>query len=211
MMKMSMNQFLKTHRNIFSIIICFCFIQACTTAPPESPDNICKIFKEKSSWYKAAIQAEKRWKIPPYVLMSFVFQESSYRANAKPERDKLLGFIPWFRPSSAQGYSQALTNTWDDYMDETGNSRAKRNNFKDSTDFIGWYASKGYYQGFQKADARSLYLAYHEGYGGFKKKTYRKKQWLIAVSDRVQARSSMYQQQYWGCAEELKKKRFWIF
>ena len=188
MMKMSMNQFLKIHRNIFSIIICICFIQACATTPPESPDNICKIFKEKKSWYKAAIQAEKRWKIPPYVLMSFVFQESSYRANAKPEREKLLG-----------------------YMDETGNSRAKRNNFKDSTDFIGWYASKGYYQGFEKTDARSLYLAYHDGYGGFKKKTYRKKQWLIAVSDRVQARSSMYQQQYWGCAEDLKKKRFWIF
>ncbi len=211
MMKMSMNQFLKIHRNIFSIIICICFIQACATTPPESPDNICKIFKEKKSWYKAAIQAEKRWKIPPYVLMSFVFQESSYRANAKPEREKLLGFIPWFRPSSAKGYSQALTNTWDDYMDETGNSRAKRNNFKDSTDFIGWYASKGYYQGFEKTDARSLYLAYHDGYSGFKKKTYRKKQWLIAVSDRVQARSSMYQQQYWGCAEDLKKKRFWIF
>ena len=211
MMKMNMNQFLKTHRNIFSIIVCIFFIQACATTPPESPDNICKIFKEKKSWYKAAIQAEKRWKIPPYVLMSFVFQESSYRANAKPERKKLIGFIPWFRPSSAKGYSQALTKTWDDYMDETGNSRAKRNNFKDSTDFIGWYASKGYYQGFEKTDARSLYLAYHDGYGGFKKKTYRKKQWLIAVSDRVQARSSMYQQQYWGCADDLKKKRFWIF
>lgn len=211
MMKMNMNQLLKTHRNIFSIIVFICFIQACATTPPESPDNICKIFKEKKSWYKAAIQAEKRWKIPPYVLMSFVFQESSYKANAKPEREKLLGFIPWFRPSSAKGYSQALTKTWDDYMDETGNSRAKRNNFKDSTDFIGWYASKGYYQGFEKTDARSLYLAYHDGYGGFKKKTYRKKQWLIAVSDRVQARSSMYQQQYWGCADDLKKKRFWIF
>ena len=211
MMKMNMNQFLKTHRNIFSIIVCIFFIQACATTPPESPDNICKIFKEKKSWYKAAIQAEKRWKIPPYVLMSFVFQESSYKANAKPEREKLLGFIPWFRPSSAKGYSQALTKTWDDYMDETGNSRAKRNNFKDSTDFIGWYASKGYYQGFEKTDARSLYLAYHDGYGGFKKKTYRKRQWLIAVSDRVQARSSMYQQQYWGCADDLKKKRFWIF
>ena len=195
---------------LYLLIITFS-LQSCMTTPPESPDNICKIFKEKRSWYKAAIQAEKRWKIPPYVLMSFVFQESSYRANAKPERDKLLGFIPWFRPSSAKGYSQALTKTWDDYMDETGNSRAKRNNFKDSTDFIGWYASKGYYQGFEKTDARSLYLAYHEGYGGFEKRTYRKKQWLIAVSDRVQARSSMYQQQYWSCAEDLKKKRFWIF
>jgi len=210
-MKMIMNQFLKIHQNIFSILICFCFLNACASTPPESPDNICQIFKEKRSWYKAAIQAEKRWKIPPYVLMSFVFQESSYKANAKPEREKLLGFIPWFRPSSAKGYSQALTKTWDDYMDETGNSRAKRNNFRDSTDFIGWYASKGYYQGFEKNDARSLYLAYHEGYGGFEKRTYRKKQWLIAVSDRVQARSSMYQQQYWGCAKDLQKKRFWMF
>ena len=101
---------------LYLLIITFS-LQSCMTTPPESPDNICKIFKEKKSWYKAAIQAEKRWKIPPYVLMSFVFQESSYRANAKPERDKLLGFIPWFRPSSAKGYSQALTKTWDDYMD----------------------------------------------------------------------------------------------
>ena len=52
---------------------------------------------------------------------------------------------------------------------------------------------------------------YHEGYGGFKKKTYRKKQWLINVADRVQARSTMYQKQYWGCAKELKKKRFFFF
>ena len=211
MMKMNMNLLSKIRLNILSIILAVCFIQACTSTPPESPDNICKIFKEKNSWYKSAMQAEKRWKIPPYVLMSFVFQESSYQAKAKPDREKLLGVIPWFRPSSAKGYSQALTNTWNDYRDETGNTRAKRSNFKDSSDFIGWYASKGYYQGFERTDARSLYLAYHEGYKGFEKKTYRKKQWLIAVSDRVQARSSMYQQQYWGCAEDLKKKRFWFF
>ena len=103
------------------------------------------------------------------------------------------------------------TKTWDDYKDETGNSRASRKNFNDSADFIGWYASKGYYQGFEKTDARSLYLAYHEGYGGFEKKTYRKKQWLIKVADRVQARSTKYQQQYWGCAKELKKQRFLFF
>ena len=63
--------------------------------------------------------------------MSFVYQESSYKANAKPERDKVLGFIPWFRPSSASGYSQALTKTWEDYKDETGNARASRKNFSD--------------------------------------------------------------------------------
>ena len=184
---------------------------SCVSAPPEKPDNICEIFQEKRSWYKAAIKSEKRWKLPPYVLMAFIYQESSFQAKIKPERQQLLGFIPWFRPSSSLGYSQALKKTWQDYEDETGNSRAKRTNFSDSADFVGWYASKGFYQGFASSDARSLYLAYHEGYSGFKKKTYRKKQWLIRVADRVQARSEMYQKQYWGCAKELKKKRFFFF
>ena len=186
-------------------------LQSCATKPPENPDNICLIFQEKRSWYKAAIRSEKRWKIPPYVLISFVHQESSFKSDARPEREKILGVIPWFRPSTAVGYSQALTKTWDDYKDETGNTRANRKNFSDSADFIGWYASKGYYQGFEKTDARSLYLAYHEGYGGFEKKSYRKKQWLIKVADRVQARSTKYQKQYWGCAKDLKKKKFIFF
>ena len=131
-------------------------LQSCATKPPENPDNICLIFQEKRSWYKAAIRSEKRWKIPPYVLISFVHQESSFKSDARPEREKILGVIPWFRPSTAVGYSQALTKTWDDYKDETGNTRANRKNFSDSADFIGWYASKGYYQGFEKTDARSL-------------------------------------------------------
>ena len=197
--------------NYLLLFITIFIVQSCVTKPPQNPDNISLIFQEKKGWYKAAIRSEKRWKVPPYVLMSFVYQESSFKADAKPERDKLLGIIPWFRPSTAVGYSQALTKTWEDYKDETGNNRANRKNFDDSADFIGWYASKGYYQGFEKTDARSLYLAYHEGYGGFKKKTYRKKQWLIKVADRVQDRSEKYQKQYWGCAKELKKKRFFIF
>jgi hypothetical protein len=201
------NRFLKTS---FFIILIFS-LQSCMTTPPKNPDNICLIFEEKKSWYKAAMKSEKRWKIPPYVLMSIVYQESSFKADAKPDREKLLWVIPWKRKSTAVGYSQALNMTWDDYKDETGNSRANRKNFADSADFIGWYASKGYYQGFDRLDARSLYLAYHEGYGGFKKKTYRKKPWLIKVAERVQTRSTKYQQQYWGCAKELKKKRFFFF
>jgi len=198
-------------RNLLKTIAIIFTVSSCAVTPPENPDNICSIFKEKRSWYKAAVKTEKRWKLPPYVLMSFIYQESSFKSDAKPEREKLLGFIPWKRPSSAKGFFQALTLTWEDYKDETGNSRANRKNFADSADFIGWYASKGYYQGFERTDARSLYLAYHEGYGGFKKKTYRKKQWLINVADRVQARSTKYQQQYWGCAKDLEKKRFKIF
>lgn len=196
---------------VLSALLLVLVLQSCMATPPKNPDNICLIFEEKKSWYKAAMRSEKRWKIPPYVLMSFVYQESSFQSDAKPERTKLLWVIPWKRKSTAVGYSQALNMTWEDYKEETGNTRANRKDFRDSADFIGWYASKGYYQGFERTDARSLYLAYHEGYGGFKKKTYRKKQWLVKVSDRVQARSTKYQQQYWGCAKDLKKKKFLFF
>lgn len=203
--------FTKMYSKIFLFIFTFLILSSCATKPPKNPDNICLIFKEKRSWYKAVMRSEKRWKVPPYVLMSFMYQESSFRHDAKPARDKLLGFIPWFRASSARGYSQALKMTWEDYQKETGNTNAKRSSFKDSADFIGWYAAKGYYQGFERTDARSLYLAYHEGYGGFKKKTYRKKQWLIKVAERVQTRSTKYQQQYWGCQKQLKRKWFFFF
>ena len=196
---------------VLSALLLVLVLQSCMATPPQNPDNICLIFEEKKSWYKAVMRSEKRWKIPPYVLMSFVYQESSFQSDAKPERTKLLWVIPWKRKSTAVGYSQALNMTWEDYKEETGNTRANRKNFKDSADFIGWYASKGYYQGFDRLDARSLYLAYHEGYGGFKKKSYRKKPWLIKVADRVQTRSTKYQQQYWGCAKQLKKKRFIFF
>lgn len=193
------------------LILLIFILTSCVNSPPEKPDNICNIFKEKRGWYKAAIKSEKRWKLPPYVLMAFIYQESSFQANARPDRTKLMGVIPWFRLSSSVGYSQALKDTWKDYKNETGNSWASRTNFSDSADFVGWYANKGFYQGFSADDSRSLYLAYHEGYSGFKKKTYLKKQWLIRVADNVQARSDMYQKQYWGCAEELKKKRFFFF
>ena len=63
-------------KNFFKIIFLSLLIVGCTATPPQQPDNICSIFKEKNSWYKAAIRTEKRWKLPPYVLMSFVFQES---------------------------------------------------------------------------------------------------------------------------------------
>ena len=107
-------------KNSYSILIILVLaLSACVSSPPEKPDNICDIFEEKRSWYKAAIRSEKRWKLPPYVLMAFIHQESSFQAKIKPERAKLLGVIPWLRPSSSVGYSQALKNTWQDYKDET--------------------------------------------------------------------------------------------
>ena len=46
--------------NPILLLMIVIIIQSCVTKPPERPDNICLIFKEKKSWYKAVIRSEKR-------------------------------------------------------------------------------------------------------------------------------------------------------
>ena len=57
---------------------CVVVMTACATAPPENIENICAVFEEKGSWYKAAMKSEKRWGTPVHVQMSIMRQESSY-------------------------------------------------------------------------------------------------------------------------------------
>ena len=203
---MSLDNFLK----LLSIL--FIFVVACTSNQQINTADSCIIFEQKKNWYKATKKSYDKWNTPIALQLAIINQESSFKQFAKPERKKILGFIPGSRPSTAFGYAQVTNPTWDWYKTKTGNKNASRANFNDITDFIGWYTTQSEnIVGISKNDFYNQYLAYHEGYGGFKKKTYRKKQWLIKVADRVQLRSGRYQSQYWKCSKELKKKRFFLF
>ncbi len=68
-------------------------LAACTSAPPQTQDNLCAIFDEYPQWYDAAKESEERWGTPPHILMSFVKHESAFVNDAKPPRDWFL-FIP---------------------------------------------------------------------------------------------------------------------
>ena len=186
----------------------FCFLlwlAGCATAPPSRPEDICDIFDEKSGWYDDAKAAYERWGTPIQVQMSIIYQESGYPHNVKPPRTKLLWIIPWRRPSTAYGYTQALDSTWAWYKKDSGNGWADRDDFDDATDFVGWYVNKSHQViGISKWDAYSNYLAYHEGQTGYKRGTYKKKSWLIKTARRVNARSDRYAQQLHGCRERLE-------
>jgi len=185
-------------------------LSSCATPPPKNPENICEIFKEHRSWYFAAKDAKGRWGVPIHVPMSMMYQESSFKHNALPPRDYLLGFIPWGRISSAYGYSQAKTGTWDDYTRETNNSGADRDDFDDAIDFMGWFIYKTQkINGVSKWDAYSQYLNYHEGWGGFRRKTYKRKAWLVKVSRKVDNRSRRYAAQLKGCEADLNHGWLW--
>ncbi|MBT1450906.1 hypothetical protein KJ365_08430 [Glaciecola sp. XM2] len=185
-------------------------LSACSTTPPSSRENICHIFEEKRDWFDAASDMRDTWGVPLHVPMAMMYQESSFRHDALPPRDYIFfGMIPWGRVSSAYGYAQAKTMTWEDYKRETGNSFADRDDFDDAIDFMGWFISKSQQiNGVSKWDARAQYLNYHEGWGGYQRKTYRKKQWLISVADKVDERSLRYAAQLRGCEEDLSKGWF---
>jgi hypothetical protein len=187
-------------------------LAGCATQPPRQLDDLCKIFEEKSGWYKDARRAEKRWDSPIPVMMAIVYQESRFVAKAKPPRTKFLWIFPGPRPSSAYGYSQAKDETWENYRRASGRGGADRNDFDDAIDFVGWYnAQSRKRNGIANTDAHNLYLAYHEGHGGFERRTYRDKVWLKDVAREVSARATRYHQQLTRCREELDEPWWWPF
>lgn len=188
-----------------SLIIIPFILSGCATTPPRHVNNICSVFKQHPDWYQDAKAAEKRWHLPIHIQMAIIHQESKFDAYAKPERTKLLWVIPWTRPSSAYGYAQALDMTWSRYKRARGRMLASRSNFEDSVDFVGWYANQAHHRaGISLQDPFALYLAYHEGVGGYQRKTYRRKRWLINVARKVRTRAQIYEAQLGRCESKFK-------
>ena len=194
------------------ILISFFILFSCASTPPAKQENICSIFEQKSSWYRLANKSYEKWGAPIHVQMSILRQESAFQNRVKPERTKILGVIPWKRKSSAFGYTQAIDATWDWYRTENKKPLASRVNFADAIDFTGWYINKSNkINGISKSDAYSQYLAYHEGHGGYKKKSYKNQNWLIDVANNVKLRSDKYRSQLNECEHKFKKKFLGIF
>ena len=192
--------------NIFFLLI---IISGCSSVPKNTADG-CSIFSERYLWYKHAKKAEKKWGTPIYVQLAIIKMESDFDWLAKPERYKLFKVIPYKRPSSSFGYSQAVRGTWKQYKEETGNKYALRYRFKDSVDFIGWYTDKTEkLLKISKKDAFKQYIAYHEGWGAYK--NYKKKEKVILYAKKVQRQSNKYKKQLDACKNSLTTRKYIIF
>lgn len=190
---------------LFGLTLALWMAAGCTTVP-ENMADLCAIFEERDSWYDHAKDAEKRWgtKIP--VSMAFVKVESGFNDDAKPRRNRFLGIVPLGRPSSADGYAQAVDGTWDLYQRESGNRRADRNNFEDSIDFVAWYIRRNSRSlGLSQDDVYNNYLAYHEGPAAYKRGSYQGKQGLIKTAQRTQSTANTYTAQLNRCQDDLEK------
>jgi hypothetical protein len=192
------------------VVFASLLVTGCVSPPPTNLNNVCNIFRQYPKWYADTLDVQRRWRVPIAVQMAIIHQESKFDGRAKPQRRKLLWFIPWKRASTAYGYAQALDGTWALYKRTNGGPFSSRNDFYDGVDFIGWYANEANKRaGIPRINAYELYLAYHEGVGGYQHKTYLKKRWLIQVAHKVSARAAIYQAQLASCQRSLPSKSWY--
>jgi hypothetical protein len=191
-------------------------LSACASAPKPSNAEVadaCLMLKENKSWYKHLRASSKEWGAPMGYQLAVIRQESSFDAKAKaPYGDrKWFGLLRGDRLSSAYGYAQALDITWETYQKDTGRGGADRHNFRDATDFIGWYFNTaGKRANLGQYDYKGHYLAYHEGASGYLQGTWRRKDWLVQTANKVAAQAARYESQISGC-KALKPKFLGIF
>lgn len=194
---------------VVSLLMLFGLVSSCMSLrQPSNTANLCTIFAEKSFWYRHAVNAEKRWNIDKTLLMAVIKQESSFVRDARPPRSRILGLIPWKRPTTAYGYAQAINETWDDYKERNKRPRANRTNFRDAIDFVGWYLDMATTTANVKHDdARNLYLTYHEGVAGYQSGNWKDNKKLLVAATKVSETTKEYEKQLADCDRGPARRR----
>ncbi len=201
----------KILKNNIIYLIILLFLTSCSSVP-KYPADACKIFGEKYLWYKHAKKSSDTYGAPIHIILAFVDKESGFNRWAKPKRTKLFKIIPYKRPSSSFGYSQAVKKTWELYKKETDNPLALRTRFKDSVMFIGWYINKtNKINKIPYNDSYRQYLNYYLGWGSYSNESYKTDKKAIILAKNVQKKSRIYKIQLKECQKSLDKKKYIIF
>ena len=189
----------------FIYFIVFLFLVSCSSVP-KYPQNACKIFGEKYFYLKYTRAASEKWGVPISSILAVINKESAFKRFAKPKRTKLFKIIPYRRPSSSFGYSQAVKKTWELYKKENNKPVALRVSFKNSSDFIGWYFWKtNKINKISFTDTRNMYLNYYLGWQAYKNKAYQKDKKAIIFAKSVEKQAKIYKNQLQECKSILKK------
>ena len=192
------------NRNLVFLVLFF-FIASCGSIP-KYPSNACKIFGEKYFYLKYTRASSKKWGVPISSILAVINKESGFRRFAKPPRHKIFKIIPYRRPSSSLGFSQAVNKTWDLYQKENNKPAALRISYKSSSDFIGWYFWKA--NKINKVslnNTRDLYLNYYLGFSAYKNKVYRTDKKAIIFAKNVEKQAKIYKSQLRECKSVLNK------
>ena len=192
------------------LLISIIFLTSCSSIP-KNTQNSCAIFEERYLWYKHSKAAYEKYGAPIHLQLAFIKKESDFNWLAKPPRTKLFKVIPFKRPSSSFGYSQAVKGTWEQFKRETNNPLATRARFKDSVFFVSWYINKtSKIHKISKKDAFRQYIFYYKGFRGDYKNHLKDKKAVIYAKS-VKDMANKYRKQLTLCKKNLDKNKYIIF
>ncbi|GAB4223233.1 MAG: transglycosylase SLT domain-containing protein [Francisella sp.] len=149
---------MKRYLKVFSIMfLCILLLNCSEKVQIDHNKDICTILKENPDWKKTLIKVHEKYKVEPEFIMALIYQESRFDAKAKSKH------------STAYGYAQVINKTWKHFQEDV-KANAKRDNFDDSAEFVGWYVSQlANKLKIKMTDYSNLYMAYMLGATGFKR------------------------------------------
>ncbi|MEY8767918.1 transglycosylase SLT domain-containing protein [Francisella philomiragia] len=178
---------------IVIVIVAVFFSNTSSDIQVDANMGACEILDQNPSWKSSLKTAQDKYNLPPAFAMGLIYQESRFDAEAKSNY------------STAYGYAQAINNTWKHFQDEV-KPNAKRNNFDDSVQFIGWYMSQlAKSLKLKMSDSEDLYMAYMLGATGFKRYkdgTFKNKAKIEEdknIANKVKAYTALYKSQLKDC------------
>jgi hypothetical protein len=181
------------------ILLSLLLLSGCDSFRPiEYDKHICRVVLANWGWRQALNEVSEEYGVSPGLVLSVIFHESSFNAQARPKSGYVLGLIPW-QNSSAYGYGQIKSETWTWYLEKKPGLFRSRTNFTDTAYFIGWYYELFVDRSNAKDVAHDFYLAYHEGLGGYKRKTFQNNEWLLNKAAKVSQRAAHYDTQLKKC------------
>ena len=140
----------------------------------------------------------------PGDICSIFREKDDWYGDAKDASDKWKSPIPimmaiMYQESRFVANAKPPKKYWLGFIpagrmsDAYGYAQAKDGTWK-------WYVDK----------SGNLYMAYHEGHGGFKKRSFDGKPWLKRVAGKVSSRAATYGTQLSRCEKDLKRGG-WFF
>jgi hypothetical protein len=180
---------------LFTIVFVILALSSCSEneTKVDKSTGVCKIISQHSGWNKSLKKAQDNYNLSPAFAMAIIYQESNFDANASSKY------------SSAHGYAQAINGTWKNFQKDV-KTNAKRNNFDDSVQFMGWYMSSlSKSLKLNMSDSTNLYMAYMLGATGFKRYragTFKNKNKIIEdkkIAAKVTSYAKIYESQFKKC------------
>ena len=171
---------------VTGVLLSGCFFAPKPIAPTaDQVSDACVLLDEHRGWRKALKRAvrDRKWRksgIKAWHVMAIIYHESHFKQKATPKKVRWRAKRDSRKVPSPFGYAQAKLATWNDYITATGRYGAQRESFADAAHFVAWYMHESTIRvGIESNDITAHYLAYHEGWGGYSRRTWKKKERLV--------------------------------